>query len=48
MQQELMYQKTNLADLRPDVDKLDIDKLKSIPNSLSNLRCKVDKLDIDK
>ena len=38
-----MYQKTNLADLKSDVDKLDIDKLKSIPNSLSNLRCKVDK-----
>ena len=40
--------KTNLANLETDVDKLDIDKLKSLPNTLSNLKTKVDKLDIDK
>ena len=40
--------KTNLASLKTDVDKLDIDKLKSLPNNLSNLKSKVDKLGIDK
>ena len=40
--------KTNLANLKTEVDKLDIDKLKSLPNNLSNLKTEVDKLDIDK
>ena len=40
--------KTNLASLKTEVDKLDIDKLKSLPNNLSNLKSKIDKLDIDK
>ena len=40
--------KSNLAGLKTEVDKLDIDKLKSLPNNLSNLKSKVDKLDIDK
>ena len=40
--------KTNLANLKTEVDKLDIDKLKSLPNNLNNLKAKVDKLDIDK
>ena len=39
--------KPNLASLKSEVDKLDIDKLKSLPNSLINLKNKVDKLDID-
>ena len=34
--------KTDLANLKPDVDKLDIDKLKDVPNNLSNLKSKVD------
>ena len=29
--------KTNLASLKIEVDKLDIDKLKTLPNNLSNL-----------
>ena len=37
--------KTDLAHLKCDVDKLDIDKLKHIPSNLSNLKSKVDKLD---
>ena len=37
--------KSNLASLRTEVDKLDIDKLKSLPNNLTNLKSKVDKLD---
>ena len=40
--------KTNLANLKTEVDKLDIDKLKSLSNNLSSLKTKVDKLDIDK
>ena len=39
--------KTDLANLKSDVDILDIDKLKNIPTSLSNLKSKVDKLDVD-
>ena len=30
--------KTNLASLKTEVDKLDIDKLKSLPTNLSNLK----------
>ena len=40
--------KSNLASLKTEADKLDIDKLKSLPNNLSNLKSKVDKLDINK
>ena len=40
--------KSNLASLKTEVDKLDIDKLKILPNNLNNLKSKVDKLDIHK
>ena len=40
--------KLNLASLKTEADKLDIDKLKGLPTHLSNLKSKVDKLDIDK
>ena len=40
--------KTDLAHLKSDVDKLDIDKLKNEPNNLSNLKSKIDKIDIGK
>ena len=40
--------KVDLANLKSDVDKLDIDKLKNAPTNLSNLKSKVDKLDVDK
>ena len=40
--------KTNVANLKTEVDKLDINKLRSLPNNLSILKTKVDKLDIDK
>ena len=40
--------KTNLANLKTEVGKLDINKLKLLPNNLSNSETKVDKLDIDK
>ena len=39
--------KTDLANLKSDVDKIDIDKFKNIPANLSNLKSKVDKLDFD-
>ena len=38
----------NLANLKFDVDKLDINQLKNVPTTLSNLKSKVAKLDIDK
>ena len=40
--------KTNVANLKTEVDKLDIDKFGSLPNNLSKLKTKVDKLDIAK
>ena len=39
--------KMNLANLKIEVDKLDIDKLRPIPNNLNNLKTKIDKLGID-
>ena len=51
MQQLFMHQillrKTGLANLKSDVDKLDIDKLKNVPSNLRNLGSKVDKLGFD-
>ena len=38
----------DLVNLKSDVDKLDIDKLKNVPTNLSNLKSKVDKIDVDK
>ena len=40
--------KWNLESLKPEVDQLNIDELKILPNNLSNLKNKIDKLDIDK
>ena len=39
--------KVDLDNLKINVDKLDIDKLKSVPTSLTNLKGKVDKLDVN-
>ena len=44
----LLLKKTDLANLKSNVDKLYIDKLKTIPDDLSNLKREVDKLDIAK
>ena len=41
-------EKVNLANLKSNVGKLDIDKLKIIPTNLSNLKSKTDKIDVDK
>ena len=40
--------KSDLVNLKTEVDKLDIDKLKNAPSNLSNLKSRKDKLDIDK
>ena len=40
--------KVDLANLKSDVDKLDINKLKNLPANLGNLKSKLDKLDVDK
>ena len=39
---------SDFANLKSDVDRLDIHKLKNVPNSLSNLKSKLDKLVADK
>ena len=38
----------DLASLKSNVDKLNIDKLKNVPSGLTSLKSKVDKLDIGK
>ena len=43
-----MLKKIDLANLKSDVDKLDVDKLKNVPSGLNNLKSNVDKLDVDK
>ena len=40
--------KTDLASLKCDVDKLDIDKLKNVPSNLSKLKSREGKLDLGK
>ena len=41
-----MLKKTDLADLKFDIEKFDIDKLKNVHTNLSKLKTKVDKLDV--
>ena len=38
--------KSDLANLKCDVDKPDVDKLKNVPGNLNNLKSKVDKSNI--
>ena len=40
--------KVDLTNLKFNVDKLDIDKLKNAPTNLSSLKIKVDKFNVDK
>ena len=40
--------KTDVATLKSDVDKLDIDKLENVQSNWSNLKSKLDKWDVDK
>ena len=39
--------KNDLANLKSEADKLDINELKNVPGGLNSLKSKVDKLDID-
>ena len=41
-------EKVDLSNLKSNVDKLDIDKIKNVLANLSNLKTKADKLDVDK
>ena len=43
-----LLKKTDLANLKSDVDKLDIDKLKNTPTNKGDFKSKVDKSDVDK
>ena len=43
-----LLRKTDLANLKSDAGKLDIEKLENVTSNLSNLKSKVDKLDVDK
>ena len=45
---EQNLKKVNLANLKSDVDKLDIYKLKTVPSNISNFKSKVDNIDVDK
>ena len=45
---QILLKKTDLANLKSDVNKVDIDKLKNVPSNLINLKSKVDNLDVDK
>ena len=40
--------KDDLANLKSNVDKLDIDKLNNVPNNYRNMKTKVNKVDVDK
>ena len=40
--------KIDLASLKFNVDKLDIDRLKNVPTNLRNSKSKVDRIDVDK
>ena len=41
-------QKLDLANLKPDAEKLDVDKLKNVPTNLRNLKSREDKLGVEK
>ena len=35
---QILLKKTDIGNLKPDVDKLDIDKFKNVPTNLKNLK----------
>ena len=41
----VILMEVDLASLKSNVDKSDIDRLKNVPSNLSNLKSKVDKLE---
>ena len=44
----ILLKKTDLANLKSDVDKLNMDKVKNVLSNLNNSKNKVDKLDVNK
>ena len=42
------YEKTDLPNLKSEVDKLDTDKLEKVPSGLNSTKSKLDKLDVYK
>ena len=44
----ILLKSTNLTNLKSDVDKSDIDRLKSVLSNLCNLKIKADKTDVEK
>ena len=44
---DLVAKKVDWANLKSDVARLDIDKLKNVPNDLSNLKSRENKLNVD-
>ena len=48
MTHQNLLKKVDLANLKPDADKLDIDKFKNVPTDLIHFKSKEDKLDVDK
>ena len=44
---DLVAKKVDRANLKSDVARLDIDKLKNVPNDLSNLKSRENKLNVD-
>ena len=45
---QILLKKPNVATLKSDVYKLDIEKLENVQSNWSNLKYKLDKLDVDK
>ena len=45
---QIFLKKTDSAQLKSEVDNLNIDKLKKVPGNLSNIKNKIDKLGVDK
>ena len=45
---QILLKKPDVATLKSDVDKLDIEKLENVQSNWSNLKYKLDKLDVDK
>ena len=43
-----LLKKVDLTNLKSNIDKLDINKLKNVSANLRNLKSKVNKLDVDK
>ena len=48
LKHQILLKKTDLDNLKSDLNKLDFDKLKNVPTDFTKTWSKVDKLDVDK